>query len=76
MSDRRASRVLLWRGSAESVVDLHPAGFLGILPIGGKAYLKRAVQCLVTLYEATDQADKATQWKSTLVDIERLKTDK
>jgi eukaryotic-like serine/threonine-protein kinase len=57
------------------------SGFQGLkkredtLPIGGKAYLKRDAQRLVTLYEATDQADKAAHWKKELADFEKVKTE-
>jgi serine/threonine protein kinase len=37
----------------------------------GKVHLKETVQRLVKLYEATDQADKAAQWKEKLADIDK-----
>ena len=39
----------------------------------GKVHLKEAVQRLVKLYEATDQADKAAQWKEKLAEFEKSK---
>lgn len=44
----------------------------GEIPAQGKGRLKEAVQRLVQLYEATDQAEKATEWKGKLADFETV----
>src|SRR5262249_37430742 len=36
----------------------------------GKVRLKEAAQCLVRLYEASNQPDKAAQWEEALAEIE------
>ncbi len=46
------------------------------IPRTGKSRLKEAAEYLVRLYEASDQPDKAAQWKETVANLEKLEAGK
>ena len=46
------------------------------IPPAAKPRLKETLQCLVQLYDVTDHADRAAEWKQKLAEFEQAEAEK